>query len=234
MAKIKTCVDFFSGLGGFSQAFYESNGWRVIRIDYDEGFRHIPNTHIADLMQMDLNSLRRLGAFKPDVLLMSWPCECFSLMSVYHYWENGRPKKQETRDAIALVQRSMMLKDQLQPKYWIGENPNGMMVKVLGKPNHYTWWGSWYSERDLMMLKLKELGTDKPPLKPTSLWGILPKINWRSKPRKGEYQEAPRGAKSGIQNSALRPEIRACIPFEFSQALVNSINQDLGGQETLV
>jgi hypothetical protein len=233
MAQIRTCVDFFSGLGGFSQAFLESDGWRVIRIDYDRNFRHIPNTHILDLMKIDHNTLRRLGANKPDILLMSPPCECFSLMSVYHYWENGRPKKQETRDAIALVQRAMLLKDQIQPKYWILENPNGMMKKVLGQPNQYTWWGSWYSERDLLMQVLKEHDFSKPPLKPTSLWGLFPDIRWRPKPKKGEYQKAPRGAKAGIQNSVLRPEVRSCIPYDFSAELVRAIEHSTSYQATL-
>lgn len=107
------------------------------------------------------------------------------------------------------------------------------MVKVLGKPNHYTWWGSWYSERDLMMMKLKELGLELPPMKPTSLWGVLPEISWRPKPKKGEYQEAPRGAKSGIQNSKLRPEVRSCIPFEFSDALRVGIETSKHHQTTL-
>lgn len=123
---IKVCVDFFSGLGGFSEAFLDREDWRVIRFDYDQKFSHIPETHIADIMELTVSDLRKLGVLKPDILLMSWPCECFSLMSVYHYWENGRPKVQKTRDAITLVQRSMKLKNLLQPKFWVGENPNGM------------------------------------------------------------------------------------------------------------
>lgn len=215
----KVCVDFFSGLGGFSEGFLESDEWRVIRIDNDPKFRHIPNTHIADIRKLTVSDLRKLGAMRPDILLMSWPCECFSLMSVYHYWVDGRPKVQRTRNAIALVQKSMALKDLIQPKFWVGENPNGMMVKVLGKPNHYTWWGSWYSDEDIMMRKLKELGLVLPPMKPTSLWGLLPEILWRPKPKKDEYQPAPRGAKSGIQNPKLTPEVRACIPIRFSREL---------------
>lgn len=229
----KVCVDFFSGLGGFSQAFLETNGWRVIRIDYDKKFSHIPNTTIADIMKIDFRFLSRLGANKPDMLLMSPPCECFSLMSVYHYWENGRPKIQKTLDAIALVQRALALKNQIQPKYWILENPNGMMVKVLGKPNRYTWWGSWYSDRDLIMRKLHKEGITLPPMKPTSLWGLMPDIDWRPKPKKGEYQEAKRGSKAGIQNTKLRPEERSCIPFEFSKALADAIDEGRGGQTTL-
>lgn len=224
---MKTCLDFFSGLGGFSEAFLKQNGWHVIRIDYDPKFKDVPNTHILDLMKVDHLTLNRLGATRPDILVISPPCECFSLMSVYHYWIDGRPKTQKTLDAIALVQKALALKDILKPKYWILENPNGMMVRVLGKPNHYTWWGSWYSDIDPLMIKLKEQGVDLPPLKPTSLWGIFPEIDWKPKPKKGDYQPAPRGAKVGIQDPRLTPEIRSCIPYDFSKALVNGV--DSGG-----
>jgi len=230
---MKKCLDFFSGLGGFSEPFVESEKWDVLRIDYDEQFSDIPHTHIADLMKLDIGFFHKKGFAKPDILLMSPPCECFSLMSVYHYWENGRPKKDKTRQAIALVQKAVALKDQLQPKFWIIENPNGMMKKVLGKPNHYTWWGSWYSERDIIMLKLKKLGLTLPPMKPTSLWGLFPSIKWRPKPKKETYQEAKRGSKSGIQNSSLRPEERSCIPFDFSLALKVAIENNSDYQTVL-
>lgn len=220
------CLDFFSGLGGFSEAFAESDKWDILRIDYDEQFKDIPYTHIADLMDLDIGFFHKQGFANPDILLNSPPCECFSLMSAYHYWENGRPKKEATRQAISLVQKSIDLKDLLQPKFWVIENPNGMLRRVLGKPNHYTFWGAWYSERDIIMQKLSKIGITLPPLKPTSLWGILPNIQWRSKPKKGEYQPAPRGSKSGIQNSSLRPEERACIPFEFSLALKESVENN--------
>jgi len=229
----KICVDFFSGLGGFSEAFLNRQGWKVIRFDYDRKFSHIPGTHIADIMKLQISDLRKLGVMKPDILLMSPPCECFSLMSVYHYWENGRPKNQKTREAIALVQKALALKELLQPDFWLIENPNGMMVKVLGKPNRYTWWGSWYSNRDLVMMKLRSSGIVLPPMKPTSLWGIFPDIEWRPKPKKGTYQEARRGAKSGIQNSKLRPEEKSCIPYDFSKALVEGIENSTTIQKTI-
>lgn len=226
-------IDFFSGLGGFSEAFVESDNWDVLRIDYDKQFFDIPHTHIGDLMKLDIGFFDKKGFAKPDILLMSPPCECFSLMSVYHYWENGRPKKDATRQAIALVQKAVALKDLLQPKFWIIENPNGMMKKVLGKPNRYTWWASWYSERDIIMQKLRKIGLALPPMKPTSLWGLLPSIKWRPKPKKGTYQEAKRGSNSGIQNSKLRAEERSCIPFEFSLALKDAIEENSDFQTVL-
>lgn len=229
----RVCLDFFSGVGGFSEAFRD-RGWKVIRIDYDKKFSHIPDTTIADIMKISISDIRKLGGLKPDILLMSPPCQCFSCMTLYHYWENKKPKNDKTRNAIALVQRAIALKDLIKPKYWVVENPNGMMKYVLGTPNYYTWWGSWYSEKDLLMKRFKEKGITLPPMKPTSLWGLLPNITWRPKPKKGEYQQITKGSKLGIQSDYLRPEERACIPYEFSEALAIAIENNHGGQTALV
>lgn len=223
-------LDFFSGLGGFSEAAHQSDKWEVLRIDNDPQFEDVPNTIIADIMKCDHKMFEELGWMNPDLMSLSPPCQCFSLMAVYHYWENGKPKNDKTRFAISLVKRSLELKNLIKPDYWVLENPNGMMKKVLGKPHRYTWWGSWYSEVDHLMIKLKERGVELPPMKPTSLWGILPDIKWRPKPKKGEYQPAPRGAKTGIQDKNLTPEERSCIPFEFSQAMIDAVDADTGGQ----
>ena len=227
-----TCVDFFSGLGGFSQAFFERNGWRVIRIDNDPGFSHIQNTHIHDLMKLDFKTLNRLGANKPDILLMSPPCNCFSTMSIRYYWENRRPKNETVRSAIDLVKRALWLKDQIKPKYWILENPVGMMKYVLGPAQALTHWASWYSEKDLIWSEV-EGDPDKLPLKPTWLWGILPMIDWPSKPtRYAKISRSEKNRQKGVQG-VKHAAISALIPYRFSEALCLSIEQNLGGQTSL-
>lgn len=218
-----TCVDFFSGLGGFSQAFFERNGWRVIRIDNDKSFSHIPNTRIDDIMTLDPSTLPQ----KPDMLLMSPPCNCFSVASISHYWENGRPKNEKTLAAIALVERALWLKDQIKPKWWILENPVGMLIHILGPPIEKTWWAAWFSDKDTIV---KELGGK--PLKPTYLWGKIPSIDWPVKPT--EYIRAASGSKNGIQNSSISPALRAMIPYEFGKALCLSIEQERGGQLSIL
>jgi len=40
------CLDLFAGLGGFSAAFAEADGWDVVTVDIDELYPSIPE---ADL-----------------------------------------------------------------------------------------------------------------------------------------------------------------------------------------
>lgn len=216
------CVDFFSGLGGFSKAFLD-RGHNVVRIDNDPKFAKVPKTMIADIFTLDPEDLPQ----QPDILLMSPPCNCFSVASISHYWENGRPKNEKTLAAIALVERALWLKDQIKPKWWILENPVGMLIHVLGPPIEKTWWAAWFSDKDTIV---KELGGK--PLKPTYLWGKIPSIDWPVRPT--EYIRAASGSKNGIQNSSISPALRAMIPYEFGKALCLSIEQERGGQLSIL
>lgn len=198
-------VDLFSGLGGFSQAFID-RGHEVTRFDFDERFSKVPNTIIRNVMEL---SERDLG--KPDIIVASPPCNCFSLMSVYHYWDNKVPKER-TMQAIELVKHTYRIIK--KTKYWIIENPVGMLKHVLPIPYKITYWGSWYSSKDPIMQIV-----EKPPLKPTFIFGELPLIDWRPKPSRTRTQEARRGAKAGTQDPRLTPEIRAMVPYEFSLAV---------------
>ena len=67
----KICVDLCSGLGGFSQAFMDDPEWFVVRIDIT---RKSGVNIIADVKNLPLKE-----NLCPDVLLMSPPCERFSL-----------------------------------------------------------------------------------------------------------------------------------------------------------
>ena len=220
-------MDFFSGLGGFSESFFQRDH-NVIRIDNDSSFSHIPRTVIADIMKLEPESL----PYRPDILLMSPPCNCFSTMSIRYYWENRRPKNETVRSAIDLVKRALWLKDQIKPKYWILENPVGMMKYVLGPAQALTHWASWYSEKDLIWSEV-EGDPDKLPLKPTWLWGILPTIDWPSKPtRYAKISRSEKNRQKGVQG-VKHAAISALIPYRFSEALCLSIEQNLGGQTSL-
>jgi hypothetical protein len=198
-------IDLFSGLGGFSEAFVQ-RGHDVIRYDNDERFADIPYTCMMDIM--DLETLP-----DADIVLASPPCNCFSRMTIRYYWENKRPKNDKARFAVALVKKTKNLIDSIAPRFYIIENPIGMMIHVLGKPQMLTWWAAWYSEYD------EGIPLDNPPLKETYLWGRLPHIVWPKKPTK--YARVSRKGKNrqqgvqGIKDSA----ISAKIPYLFSEAL---------------
>jgi len=203
-------VDACSGLGGFSEAFLQ-RGHRVIRLDCNPKFSGVPNTLIADIRAIPLK--RNL---RPAVLLMAPDCTHFSVASVYRHWENGSPKHWGTVENLRQVFWCLDLVDYLNPRYWILENPRGMLRKVLGKPVHETFFASFGSLH----------------LKPTDLWGEFPPGLVFPKPIK--WNKAPRGSKSGthgpqgrplgcVQNGKdVRPSdsaLRARIPYRLSEAI---------------
>lgn len=211
----RVCVDLFSGLGGFSQAFLD-RGWTVYRYDNDKQFAKVPCTHIVDVWDLTPEIIK--GKHETiDILLISPPCNCFSPLTIGHYWKAGRPDER-AKEAIRLVKRALWLKDQINPRFWILENPAGMLKYVLGLPSVLTWWAAWGSDY----------------FKPTHLWGIMPAIDWPRRPRPGEYIACERGGKVGIQDKKLTSAERALIPYDFSKALCESIEQNRGGQLTLL
>jgi len=198
-------IDLFSGLGGFSEGFLQ-RGHDVIRYDNDERFRDIPRTQIVDIMELE-----RLP--KANVILASPPCNCFSRMTIRYYWEHKRPKNDKAKFAVALVKKALDLIHEVQPRFYVIENPVGMMIHVLGKPQVLTYWAAWYSDKD------EGIDLQEPPLKETYLWGRLPSIDWPSKPT--IYARIDRKSKNrqkgvqGIKDSAISSK----IPYLFSKAL---------------
>jgi hypothetical protein len=209
--KIKMRVlDLFSGLGGWSQAF-KDRGHEVVTVDINPKFNP---TIVADVMNLTPKDFEKYGQF--DIILASPPCNCFSVASVYRHWDKDtkRPKDEETRHAIRLVGHTIWLILNLQPRWWILENPRGMMRKVLGKPVVTTYFASWQTEND----------NRKPVFKATDLWGVIPEgIKWK-KPK--TWQDAPRGARTGTQG-IKDAELRAKIPYGLSLAVCLACEREL-------
>lgn len=213
-------VDLFCGLKGWSQAFIDRNHV-VVTVDIDAKFEP---TICADVMDLDESDFKEWNPF--DVVLASPPCNCFSIARVYDHWDKDtkRPKDEATRKAIRLIGHTINLILDLQPRFWILENPRGMLRNVLGKPSKTTYFASW----------------NHFALKPTDLWGVLPDVDWK-KPKK--WQKAPRNSKQGTQGitdkvikawpsnmeSFVRaPELRAKIPYPLSMAVCLACEKELG------
>jgi len=224
----KVCVDLFSGLGSFSQAFL-SEDWEVCRYDIEPYFviKEIADdsrTTIIDIMELEPDDL----PFRPDVMLISPPCTPFSVGAVSTHWTksddgNHTPKSKACKVAIELVRRILWLKDQIEPKFWVLENPRAMMRRVMkdilgrGDFTIETFWAAW-GERHY---------------KPTYLWGRLPEMEW---PKPVTWEKAPRGSKTGTQGikrekecmmprELTTPMLRSLIPYEFSLALRKAIER---------
>jgi hypothetical protein len=204
-------LDLFSGLGGWSAAF-KDRGHTVITVDNNPKFNP---TICADINNLDIDRFIQEYGY-PDVVLASPPCNHFSIASVYRHWDKDGNPNPETIESIRLVGNTIRFILSLHPRYWILENPRGMMRRVIGKPSVTTFYAAY----------------GMPYLKPTDLWGVLPDIQW-NKPKK--WLKAPRGAHSGIQgidgayvkawspngmSEELRAlELRALVPYALSEAV---------------
>jgi len=196
-------LDLFAGLGGWSQAF-KDQGHIVHTLD---------NGPFEVTFPVDITTWSPTQKY--DVVLASPPCESFSVMSMYRNWHSpGIPKTESAHIGIALLDRTIQLIKEIQPRFcWI-ENPRAMMRKLpqlnifLRRTITYCQYGTPY-------------------MKPTDLWGIWPQT-WKARPMCSNgspcHESAPRGSKtSGIQSKDRSSAERAIVPYELSLEVCNAV-----------
>lgn len=209
-------LDLFSGLEGFSQAFKE-RGHEVVTVDIEERFKPMI---VADIMNLTQKDFEKYGQF--DVILASPPCDCFSVASVYRHWNpNGTAKSDKEIEAMNLVLHTMSLIQSLRPRFWVMENPMGMLRKIIGMPHYH----------------ISQCQCGRSIMKPTDLWGRLPKsfIAKRCKNGNPDHEKASRSAKAGVQginnsfsNLGMRgKDERAKIPYGLSFAICIACEKQL-------
>lgn len=178
-------LELFSGTGSFSKVAKE-RGHEIFTIDNEKSFN--PSLCIDILELTPEIVLEKFG--HPDVIWASPPCQCFSVASVYRHWKDGKPIDDRTLKAIEIVKKTLLLIQQLKPKYWIIENPRGMLRKQDFMPNDkrktvtYCQYGLEYQ-------------------KATDLWNNID--SWIPKPmcspKSPCHVRAPRGSNAGIQGT---------------------------------
>jgi hypothetical protein len=176
---------------------------------------------VSKLSAGDLEGLFRQHQWfegRVDVVEASIPCTCFSVASIGTHWtkgENGElyvPKTEAAREAVILAKHTMKLIQELDPEYFIVENPRGVLRKLGIIPedwNHATVWYCKYGDERA---------------KPTDLWGRFPKTFHPRPPcyngatAKGDchHEPAPRGAKTGTQGRK-NAELRSLIPEQLAE-----------------
>jgi hypothetical protein len=191
-------IDLCSGLGGATQAF-KDRGHKVFTVDIDSKFD--PDL-VADIRWIKAEDF----PFKPDFLWASPPCIGFSVASIWKHWKDGIMSG-TVKKGITIVDACLRLVYVLKPKYWILENPRGMLRKILGKPKVTTFFASW----------------GMPNYKPTDLWGNLPPMEWK-KPTK--WEKAPRGSHKGTYSIGTA-DLRSKIPYELSLAVCLAVEKSL-------
>lgn len=177
-------LDLFAGLKGWSEPF-KDRGHEVFSIDYDPKFEVDLHKDINELVWADI-------PWRPDIILASPPCEKFSVMTIGRNWNlDHTPKNQGAADALTLVAKTLQVIIELDPSYWIMENPRAKLRKIdFMQP---------FERRTVTYCQYGEKF-----MKPTDLWGEFPPsfvTRPMCKPRGTCHVSAARGSTTGIQGT---------------------------------
>lgn len=186
MEKQLTVVELFCGTKSFSKEC-EKRGYKTFTIDNDP--QHNPDLCI-DIMEFEIDMLP--DEFRnPNVVWASPPCQKFSIMTVYRNWtkkgDKYIPKSDDSIKALQIIEKTLKIIQELNPKYYIIENPMGMLRKQEIMQNLH---------RDTVTYCQYGLEYQKK----TDLWNNLNHM-FRPvcSPRSPCHVRAPRGSKYGIQ-----------------------------------
>jgi site-specific DNA-cytosine methylase len=181
-------IELFSGTGSFSKVAKE-RGHQVFTLDFDKSFN--PDLCI-DILDFTIDMLPEYFR-NPDVVWASPPCQKFSVMTIYRNWKKEGdkyiPKNEDAVKAIQIVDKTIQIIKLLNPKFYVIENPMGMLRK-----------------QDLMQELKRDTVTycqyGMEYQKKTDLWNNL---NHTFKPccspRSPCHVRAPRGSKLGVQGT---------------------------------
>ncbi len=136
--RVRVMWDLFSGFGGASQAFVQSENWSVYRFENNPELAHVPLTNLFDVLDWK----NWFKAFpQPDFIWASPPCLQFSRAfnaprSIAQ--RAGVDFSPDLRPALAAVD----LIEELSPQNWALENVAGAVkdlsaIPALGDPMRY-------------------------------------------------------------------------------------------------
>lgn len=140
--------------------------------------------YVVDIMDFDINKFP-----KPDIIRASPPCQWFSVAAIGKNWNiDWTPKTDSARLGIKLLERTLEIIKEVNPKYFFIENPRGKMRK-MGQLE-------WILRHTVTYC---QYGDNR--MKPTDIW--TNNVNWKPRPmcKNGDpcHISAPRGSKTGTQ-----------------------------------
>jgi len=203
-------LDLFSGTRSATK-IWEDEGYEVVSIEINPNQEATYNDSILEFNGYDLQIVH--GYF--DFIWASVPCTTFSVASIGKHWnKDGTPKTEECRINLRLLAHTIQLIEILKPRYYVIENPRGMMRKV-------------FEEMELESYDRYEITQCQyghPNMKPTDLFGKLPPYFTARKCKNGSpcHEAAPRGSMTGTQG--IKDKVtRSMIPYDLTSEIYHSI-----------
>ena len=205
-------LELFAGSCSFSNVAKEY-GYETFTTDIKQ-FGQID--YVVDIFDFDIDSI----TFWPDIIWASPPCTTFSIASCGYHWNapdnkgNREPKTEAAETGLLILEKTIWILNELQPKYFVIENPRGLMRKMDAVQ---------YLKRDTVTYC--QYGDNR--MKPTDLWHNL---GWTPRPmcKNGMpcHEAAPRGSKTGTQGLKGNYE-RSKVPYELCREILEYINNDI-------
>jgi len=200
-------LDLFCGLGGFSQAFADSDRWDVTTVDIEDKFDPDITADVMNLRPSDF------AGQDFDVMLASPPCTDFSPVAWSHgkrFSRDGEPLTEDAQESVALVYHTLGLVRALRPTYWFVENPRGALRWLIGKPQG----------------TVDQCAYDHYTKKPTDLWGDHPPMTYH----RCEHNTHTRDGITDFERGPSDPSDRAEMPQELSDAIREACETALDGE----
>lgn len=206
-------IDLFCGLGGWSAAFKE-RGHDVFTLDKSKRFSTTLCKDILDVKASDLPQ-------RPDIILASPPCEGFTRLRYAFNWKVSEVGEQipisvKSRLGIKILQKTVALIHELQPRYFIIENP-------VGKMRHMPEVGQF----ERRTVTYCQYGSDAQ--KPTDLWGGFPPglVLLPTCKAGAPCHTTAAGSAKGAIVKANDAAARALVPYPLSLAVCLSIEAEI-------
>ena len=203
-------LELFAGSRSIGKAA-ESLGYKVYSSDLNE-FEGID--YPIDILDFDTTKV----PFKPDIIWASPPCTYFSVASIGKHWNKDHtPKTEQAVFGVKVVNKTIQIIKELNPKYWYIENPRGKLRKLdfmQPLPRTTVWYCTYGDKR----------------AKPTDIWtnnlrSVFNPNGWQPRPecfngnKNCHHESAPRGSKTGTQGLKGNYE-RSKIPNELCLEII--------------